>query len=393
MQLEAVAHASQKWADGTLRATHEQGLVVTNIPAGFRDALATHIAGMGLSPHGDTLDRNTVACTGKQFCNIGVTETKSHMLQLVEKLRRRALALHGIRIHMSGCPASCAQHHTADIGLKGVRVRRREGTREGFDVYLGGGVAGHVRLGLPYKLGVDADQLPQLIEDVVREYYQQHLPGYTFSAYWFEKLQGNDAAKVVDGEYQAPLWLCESCQHQHVGIDPPVFCPKCSALRRNFARLEDDLDFADDAAEPVQSPRTADGYLRALPVSALVEGEGRSVELEGQEYAVFLIEGQVYTIDNACPHAGGPLAQGQVEGHTVSCPWHGWTFNACSGCSLAPAGHDVRQYETRVEDGTVFIRTPRRSARGPAPQRASSSASRPRAASNGSRTAAPVSMS
>jgi len=63
---------------------------------------------------------------------------------------RRTLALHGIRIHMSGCPSSCAQHFTADIGLKGVRVRRLIGTREGFDVYLGGGVAGDVHLGGAY---------------------------------------------------------------------------------------------------------------------------------------------------------------------------------------------------------------------------------------------------
>ena len=132
---------------------------------------------MGISPYADTLARNTVACTGKQFCNIAVTETKGHMLQLVEKLRARALTLHGIRIHMSGCPSSCAQHFTADIGLKGVRVRRLLGTREGFDVYLGGGIAGQVHLALLYKLGVDVDQLPQLIEDVVQEYYLRHKPG------------------------------------------------------------------------------------------------------------------------------------------------------------------------------------------------------------------------
>ena len=86
---------------------------------------------------------------------------------------------------MSGCPSSCAQHFTADIGLKGVRVRRLLGTREGFDVYLGGGVAGQLHLGLPYKLGVDVDQLPALVEEVVGEFYLRHKVGQTFSAYSF----------------------------------------------------------------------------------------------------------------------------------------------------------------------------------------------------------------
>jgi precorrin-3B synthase len=148
-QLEAVALLARKWGSGTLRLTPEQGLVVIDIPTGFRDAAATDAAACGLSPHADTLLRSTVACTGKQFCNIAVTETKGHMLKLIEKLRQRGLALCGIRIHMSGCPSSCAQHHTADIGLKGVRVRRLLGPREGFDVYLGGGRSGSDGAGVP----------------------------------------------------------------------------------------------------------------------------------------------------------------------------------------------------------------------------------------------------
>ena len=119
-----------------------------DIPTGFKDAAATEAASLGLSVHADEFEQNTMACTGSQFCNIAVTETKGHMFQLIEKLRKRMLKLHGIRIHMSGCPSSCAQHFTADIGLKGVRVRRLLGTREGFDVFLGGGLAGQVHMAL-----------------------------------------------------------------------------------------------------------------------------------------------------------------------------------------------------------------------------------------------------
>ncbi|MGH7129312.1 MAG: nitrite/sulfite reductase, partial [Planctomycetaceae bacterium] len=193
-QLEGLAIASRNWGSGHLRTTYDQGLALVNIPTGFKTAAATAAAAHGLSLYADPLALGTVACTGKQFCNIAVTETKGHMLQLIERLRQRAVMLHGIRIHMSGCPSACAQHYTADIGLKGVRVKRLLGTREGFDVYLGGGIAGQVHLGIPYKLGVDADQLPQLVEEVVQQYYLKHRPGQTFSAYWRETLRDAAAA-------------------------------------------------------------------------------------------------------------------------------------------------------------------------------------------------------
>jgi ferredoxin-nitrite reductase len=356
-QLEGLALAAKKWGDGTLRATPEQGIAILNIPAGFRDAAATAVAAHGISPYADTLARNTVACTGKQFCNIAVTETKGHMLQLVEKLRARALTLHGIRIHMSGCPSSCAQHFTADIGLKGVRVRRLLGTREGFDVYLGGGIAGQVHLGLPYKLGVDVDQLPQLVEDVVQEYYLRHKPGMTFSAYWREKLRDSAAAKVGDGEYTPPTWLCEACQYRHKGEDPPVYCPKCAGLRRNFARLETGTETVANGAGPAAAAPRSDGFAFAAQESQLAEGAGLTVEVEGKEYALFRIDGRIHALDNACPHEGAPLAQGEIAEGVITCPWHGWTFQACTGCSINPAGNDVKSYQVKVEEGRIFIKT------------------------------------
>ncbi len=360
-QLEAVAVLAKRWGAGRLRTTHEQGLAVIDVPGGFRDAAATDAAAVGLSMHADTLARNTVACTGTQFCNIAVTETKGAMFRLVDTLRQRTLALHGIRIHMSGCPSSCAQHFTADIGLKGVRVRRLVGTREGFDVYLGGGVAGDVHLGLRYKLGVDVDQLPLVIEEVVNEYYVRHRAGQTFSAYWRAKLREAEAAKVGEEEYRPATWVCERCEYRHLGEDPPVFCPGCAGVRRLFARLEP------GSGEPVAAsgetpPPRGDGFVFAAREDAVGDGAPVSVELGGHAYALFRIDGRLQAIDGLCPHEGGPLAEGTVSGGVVTCPWHGWTFDACTGCSLDPAGNDVARYPTLVEDGNVYLK-PRKAAR------------------------------
>ena len=368
-QLEGLALIAKKWGDGQLRTTHEQGIAVVGVPTGFKDAAATDAAGLGLSVQADPFDLNTMACTGSQFCNIAVTETKGHMLQLIEKLRKRALKLHGIRIHMSGCPSSCAQHFTADVGLKGVRVRRLVGTREGFDVYLGGGLSGQVHLGMPYKLGVDVDQLPTLVEDVVGEYYLKHRAGQTFSAYWREKLQAAEAEKVGDEDYQLPTWLCEACEYEHVGEDPPVFCPNCAGLRRNFARLEGEgVTEGDGVTEsgplspghsntPIPRHLSEAGFAFAAQLDAVPQEEGLTVEVGGREYALFRTATGIACIDSACPHEGASLADGEYKDGVVSCPWHNWEFNVCTGCSVDPPDNDVQSYETLVEDGRIYVRT------------------------------------
>ncbi|MGQ0635548.1 MAG: Rieske 2Fe-2S domain-containing protein [Planctomycetaceae bacterium] len=387
-QLEGLAVLATRWADGQLRTSADQGIAVINIPTGYKNAAATEAAALGLSVYSDAIARNTVACTGQQFCNIAVTETKGHMFQLMERLRQKRVTLHGIRIHMSGCPSSCAGHFTADIGLKGVRVRRLLGTREGFDVMLGGGLAGQVHLALPYKLGVDVDQLPNLIEEVVREYYLQHRSGQTFSAYWREKLQAKQADKVGEHDFTPPVWVCENCDFHHSGEDPPVFCPKCAGLRRYFARIADGPSAAaagpGAVASSVGQPSAAsqasvDGFVFAVALSELKPGIGRQVTVAGREIALFLDGDQVHAIDNACPHEGAPLAEGDFSEGVVTCSWHAWTFKACTGCSLDPQGHQVATYVARVENGQVQVQIVAPTA--PLPVAATGPLTKPRASS------------
>jgi len=345
---------------------------VPYIPTRFKEEVVRDLARYGLSPEADTIVRNVVACTGKQFCNIAVSETKSHALQLIEDLRKRALVLHGIRIHMSGCPSSCAGHHIADIGLKGVRVRRLLGTEEGFDVFLGGGIHRGVQLGLPYKAGVDVGQLPQLIEEVVQEYYLNHKPGQSFSDYWRECLEGATQAKVLEEDYRPPVWVCEKCEYHYRGEDPPVFCPSCSALRRHFARIEE-KDGDPNLVEAGESLQVSSGKESEMPqiqeesppeegfrkvalAQAVSPGKGLKVILEDKEIALFRFQDRIFAIDNLCPHEGGSLADGEITNNIVTCPLHGWTFDVCRGCGIDPSDQKVSSYEVRVEGEDVWIK-------------------------------------
>jgi nitrite reductase/ring-hydroxylating ferredoxin subunit len=360
--LEGVGLVSERWTSGQLRTTPEQGLVLLDVPTSARGAIASQLAHWNLTVHADSRIRNIVACTGKQFCNIAVTETKAHALQLIEALRKRSLELHGIRIHMSGCPSACANHHTADIGLKGVRVKRLLGTREGFDVFLGGGVAGEICTGLPYRTGVDVGQLPNLIDDIVREYYYRHSPGDTFSVYWRRLLSQSSAANTNEDDFSPPKWECDHCGHQHAGLDPPIYCPQCAALRRHFARLEDGTGDAlrnGHAEISAATPPTIDseGFAVAVRADAVPEGRGLLVRVGDQDLALFRVGGQIAAIDNNCPHAGGSLADGSLADGCVTCPLHGWKFDVTTGTGAEPEHPhaQVASFRTKIVAGQVLI--------------------------------------
>lgn len=61
--------------------------------------------------------------------------------------------------------------------------------------------------------------------------------------------------------------------------------------------------------------------------SDLPAGESKAITCGKHRIALFNIDGEFYAISDTCPHAGGPLSEGWVDGTEVTCPWHGWTFD------------------------------------------------------------------
>ena len=79
----------------------------------------------------------------------------------------------------------------------------------------------------------------------------------------------------------------------------------------------------------------------------LEENRGKYVEIGGFQLAVFLSGGEVYTLDNTCPHAGGPMASGWVDGGCAVCPWHSWAFRLDNGQLRDMPGVALTTYKTR----------------------------------------------
>ena len=87
--------------------------------------------------------------------------------------------------------------------------------------------------------------------------------------------------------------------------------------------------------------------------------EGRAVKVGELEIAIFNLNGRFLTIENRCPHKGGPLCDGIVSGTTVVCPLHGWRFDLESGMAvMASEPSCVATFSTRVEEGIVLVNLP-----------------------------------
>ena len=93
------------------------------------------------------------------------------------------------------------------------------------------------------------------------------------------------------------------------------------------------------------------------PESALVEGEARAFQVNGEEIVLCRYEGEVSALHGICTHEDLPLDGGRVEDGVLTCPWHGAEYDVRTGRVLAlPAVRPLRVYRSRVDDdGRVHV--------------------------------------
>ncbi|MFP4174194.1 MAG: non-heme iron oxygenase ferredoxin subunit [Halobacteriales archaeon] len=85
--------------------------------------------------------------------------------------------------------------------------------------------------------------------------------------------------------------------------------------------------------------------------------DGESVFVDGERVAIFVVDGEPYAVSDVCTHAGASLTEGGVRDGTVRCPRHGAPFDLRTGEALGPpASDDLGVYDTKVDDGTVYVR-------------------------------------
>jgi nitrite reductase (NADH) small subunit len=96
-------------------------------------------------------------------------------------------------------------------------------------------------------------------------------------------------------------------------------------------------------------------FIKVATVAEVPEGAGKTVEAAGKQIALFNAGGKFFAIDNTCKHRGGPLGEGELDGTTVTCPWHGWEYDIATGANLDDASIKLGCYPVKVEGDDILI--------------------------------------
>ena len=166
-----LARLAEVYGSGEIRLTVEENLIVPNIPDSRIGAFLKEPLLQRFTINPEPLQRSLVSCTGAEFCNFALIETKNRALAMIKELDGELSVERPVRIHWTGCPNSCAQPQVADIGLMGTKTRKDGKTVEGVDLWMGGTVGKDAHLGSCVRKGIPCDDLKPVLRDLLIEQF------------------------------------------------------------------------------------------------------------------------------------------------------------------------------------------------------------------------------
>jgi sulfite reductase (ferredoxin) len=208
-QMRAAAELAIWYGSGELRTTNTQNLVLINIPGSSTRAVVDGLEAAGLHVEASPFWRGAVACTGTEFCKLAITETKSFTRWLVEELEERLPEFdQQLKLNVTGCPNSCGQHRLADIGMEGKKIKHNGQTVDAYYFCLGGSVGEHAGFARPVGYRCAAEETPEAIERLLRQYLIGRSPGENlrqfFSRHSENELRAFLAGQDVDAVLRDP---------------------------------------------------------------------------------------------------------------------------------------------------------------------------------------------
>ena len=214
--LVALSEVMERFGVTGARLTPYQKIVLIGVDGDDVPALLDALDGIGLSGRPSQWRRNTMACTGIEFCKLAIVDTKNRARDLVAELERRFPDLDvPITVNVNGCPNACARTQVADIGLKGQLVMDGGEQVEGFQVHLGGATGLQANFGRKLRAHKVTSRGPRRLRDRRR----LELPG---------RARGRRELRVVGGPRRrgaAPRREGPGAFMSSRGI--PFHCPYC----------------------------------------------------------------------------------------------------------------------------------------------------------------------
>ncbi len=154
-----------------VRLTNKQNVLIPHVPERNLETLKAELDGMGLVYNSSNFRKGCVSCTGIEFCNLAVAETKNRMIELVEQLETTSgWYKDKIRVHFSGCPSSCGQHQVADIGFRGAKTKVGGKMVDAYDLFVGGRLGHNGRFNELLKGKILAADVHLVIDALLRLY-------------------------------------------------------------------------------------------------------------------------------------------------------------------------------------------------------------------------------
>jgi 3-phenylpropionate/trans-cinnamate dioxygenase ferredoxin component len=103
---------------------------------------------------------------------------------------------------------------------------------------------------------------------------------------------------------------------------------------------------------------SVEDFVRVAGADEIPSGRLKLVDVRGERIVVANVGGDFCAFNDECTHDGGPLSEGDLDGEIVTCPWHFSRFNVRTGeVVTSPAEEAISVYETKVEDGGVYVGT------------------------------------
>jgi ferredoxin-nitrite reductase len=200
--LVEAARLAGEYGDGGLRLATDQNLILTGVPTERVEALLAESLLATHSPSPGAFERGVVACTGNEFCRFAIVETKATAATWARELDRRLgpeEAGDGIvRMHFSGCPASCAQPQIADIGFRGETAHRDDQIVEAVDIGLGGSLGTDAAFVDWVEGARPVDEVPEALADLLTRYRAERRDGEAFHQ-WARRLPNAELRATLQG--------------------------------------------------------------------------------------------------------------------------------------------------------------------------------------------------
>jgi sulfite reductase beta subunit-like hemoprotein len=183
-QMLAVADLAERVA-GDVRLTRQQNFIVANVPEAELEAAVAELAGIGFRLDVNPVRGNSIACTGEPHCNFSVTETKTRLGALIERLEDRfGTQIAELRLNLDGCPHACAQHWVGDLGFQGTTARDDGGVRrQAYDIFVRGALGPGAAIGRPLFRRVPTDELDAAVAGLIAGWLEQRADGESFTEF------------------------------------------------------------------------------------------------------------------------------------------------------------------------------------------------------------------